>query len=146
MNAHGSQFSRVTSCPHSVLYEQGIEQNSSCAWAKILFLAPRWGHSRAPEEQTLSSAAISSTGGRSRSCSFFLPRTRGANLAGKSVYRCPKNYPIKGEFGMWFHVDHLLLKSCSNTVKSLGNNWTNILELVKQPWTCQILWRDLWRS
>lgn len=38
----------------------------------------------------------------------------------KTVYRCPKNYPIKREFGTWFHADHLLLKSCSNTVKSLA--------------------------
>lgn len=64
----------------------------------------------------------------------------------KNVYSCPKNYPIKREFGMWYHVDHLLLKSCSNTIKSLGNNWTDILELVMETHTCQTPWWDLWRS
>lgn len=92
------------------------------------------------------SAVGSSCGGRSHWCSFSLPRTRGTNLAGKTVYSCPKNYPIKREFGMWFCVDHLLLKSCSNSIKSLGNNWTNILELVMDIPTCQTLWWDLWRS
>lgn len=78
----------------------------------------------------LFSAVSSPCGGRSHWCLFSLPRTRGANLARRSVYICPKNYPIKREFGMWFHADHLLLKSCSNTIKPLGNNWTNTLELV----------------
>lgn len=51
----------------------------------------------------------------------------------KTVYRCPKNYPIKREFGTWFHADHLLLKSCSNTVKSLAITEQIPLNLFSSP-------------
>lgn len=70
-------------------------------------------------------------GARSHSCSFCLPRIQGANLAAKN--RCPKNYPIKREFGTWFYTDHLLLKSCSNAVKSLAIIEQISLNLLSSP-------------
>lgn len=129
-NAHRNQFFRVTSCSCSVLYERHQTKLLSCM-GKVTFSSTKVEHSRAPEEQSSSSVLTSSV--RISSILSVHPWVRGhicVHSASwgpevqiwqeKTVYRCPKNYPIKREFGTWFHADHLLLKSCSNTVKSLA--------------------------
>lgn len=98
---------------------------------KVAFSSTKVEHSRAPEEQSPSSVPtlsmrISSILSvhpwvRDHICVHSVSRGPKVQIwQEKNVYRCPKNYPIKREFGTWFHADHLLLKSCSNTIKSLA--------------------------
>lgn len=126
---------RVTSCPHSVLYEQGTKQNSSRAWGKLLFLAPRWNILE-PLKKRLFLVLPHWAWGLVPFCQLVHSASQGPKVQiwlQKTLYRCPKNYPIKREFGTWFHTDHLLLKSCSNGVKSLAIIEQISLNLLSSP-------------
>lgn len=111
---------------------------------KVAFSSTKVEHSRAPKEKTLSSVATLSV--RISSVLSAHPWVRGhirvhsASQGSKvqiwlqkTLYRCPKNYPIKREFETWFHTDHLLLKSCSNAVKSLAIIEQISLNLLSSP-------------